>query len=247
MFCDFKLKALTAFCAISNDWQALKNVRFEGDKAIACNGNILAMATFTKENEPCEDTDAPVHSDGTPFSVSAETIKKAFSRLPKSSKHAMPIEKGIFVSPGKVANIARKEDRFIIEEETDQTFPNYKQLLPISSPDDTVLSINKENMAVLSDTMKAGQYPVITLRIPQQFVSGFACSAFAFEMGDRNKSEITGLIAPCRTPDHLRNESGILIIQDDVSKLLALLRELAPENELVKYMAVKYPKLLAGE
>lgn len=210
------------------------------------NGHILAIATFPEKNKPIEDADAPVCSNGTPFSVSAETIRKAFSRLPKVGRQTMPVESGIFVSPGKVANIARcQSDRFTIEEETDQQYPNYQQVMPLPAPDDTVLSISKENMAVLVDTMKACRYPTVTLRVPRQTRNGYVQNAVAFAMGaGYDGGGIDGLVMPWSTPDYLRNMDNPLIINEDVAEMLTMLLGLAPDNERVQYMSEKYPGLL---
>jgi hypothetical protein len=235
MFCDRKLQAMTGFCATDNTRMALKNVRFEGDTAFACNGHMMAITTF-KQGEDLG-VESPVQSDEAPFSVSAESINKAFKNLSKKDK--LPHTTGIFVAPNVAASFADVKNCAEYHEEVDQDFPNAKQVIPRKTQDDTVLGISKECMGTLYATMKSCGYPSVTLRIPMMDNKGCVCDAVGFSMGESSDG-ITGLVMPWTPSREEINAEHVPITQAEIAAMLDVLCELGPEDERVQYFAEKY-------
>ena len=242
MFCDQKLKTLVSFCAGKHDTrEALRTVRFDGEKAIAANGYAMAITTFRAAESP--DCPAPIESNGKPYNVSAETILQAFKMLPK--KEYLPEYHGVYVAPNTAAAFYSRGKTTTFERDVVQTFPDYEQVLPIPSPDDTVVSLSGEVIALLAGVVKSGDG--ITLRIPQP-VGGSVTTAIKYTVGNgmgRSAGDIHGLVMPLyNTPEELRNDERIFIGQSDVAEMITLLRERAPENDRVKYWEMKYAQLV---
>jgi hypothetical protein len=242
MFCDRKLQALTGFCATDRTRMALLNVRFEGETAYACNGHVLAITTLRQDMEP--GVDSPVQSSKTPFSVSAESITKAFKNLPKKS--SLPHTQGVFVAENVAASFSDVKNCAEYREEVDQNYPNVKQAIPKKTQDDTVLAISKENLGVLYATMKSCGYHVVTLRIPIMTDNGCVCEAVSFSMGDSTDG-ITGVVMPYTSSKEESNTEHIPVSQVEIAEMLDLLCCYAPEDERVQFFAEKYKKLVITE
>lgn len=241
MFCEKnKLQAITNFCSTDNTRMALKNVRFENGDAIATNGNIMAITTF--QQIEVIGVDPPVKSEEKPFNVSANAISKACKNL--SKKGMMLHEKGVFVSENVASSYSDSLNCATYKDEVTQDYPNFKTVIPAKLPEDIVISLGREPLATLCETMKLCGLKSVTLRIPPMGSKGHVCGAVSFSMGESQDDQITGIVMPYTTPVEKSNMEHIQIMQSDVEDMLALLLELAPDNELVQSFAYVYPQFV---
>ena len=241
MFCEKnKLQALTRFCSTDNTRMALRNVRFEGENAIATNGHVLAIATFKQDADI--GIDSPVKSDDKPFSVSVESILKATKNTSKKSPFLHT--QGVFVAKNTAASFSDVKNCAKYHEEVDQNYPNFKQVIPEKTPNDSVLSLGKEPLVTLVEAMKNCGCNQLTMRIPPMSNKGYVNGAVHFAMhGNNDDSGITGIVMPFTPQEGEQNSDHVLILQEDISEMLDLLCVLQPEDERVKYFAEKYSKL----
>jgi hypothetical protein len=242
MFCfKEKLAALIPFTrSKDNTRPVLKNILFDGDKAIACNGSILGIVKFPKDEYAYPDVSEnplAVEQDK-PFSVKVSTIENAIKNLPK--KTILCKERGVFVDANK-AVVDTREGIATFEETCDQDYPKYEQVIPPTQVEDTVLGLGKANIAAILDSMTACNSECLMLRIPQNSNKGYVTGAVHFKITGKN--EITGNVMPYRVENNA-NEANVPVLQVEVGQMLDLLLDLAPQNEFVRDMAYKYKKLV---
>ena len=239
MFCDKKLLSMVNFVSKDNTRMALKNIRFEGEKVFATNGNILAITSFNQ----IEDigVEPPVKQEEKPFCVSAESITKAFKNLSKKSSFLHT--QGVFVAENVAASFSDFKNCALYREDVEQDYPDVKRVILEKSVNDTVLGLSKDCLETLVNTMKSNSHHYISLRIPPMCSKGHVVEAVSFSMGDSNDG-IKGIVMPYRPSEAESNTEHTLILQEDVSEMLDLLCLLMPDDERILYFAEKYKNLV---
>jgi len=214
MFCDKRLKSIAGCCSKDHAMAELMNVRFHDGKAVATNGYILAMTDFSEQPE--FDVSPPVESDGQPFSVSAESIMKAFKNLPKKAR--APHEDGIFVAKNVAASFSDAKNSAAYADDAIQDYPPFERVIPDESPDDTVVAFSKANLLTLISVIPDTANGEITFHIPPNGKDGHVDTAVLF-----SSDTITGVIMPVRAEYEKSNHN--MPAAEKVMRLAKLLQE----------------------
>ena len=152
MHCDRnKLQALTGFCRTDHQREALLTVHFDGENAVACNGEIAGFASFSQSDDLS--IASPVETSDKPFNVASETHHQSNQESVEEKVRFTTSSRSVLLAPNTAASFSDTVNCAKYKDMSDQSYPDVKSVMPKNSSDDTVVSISKKNLGILFNAM----------------------------------------------------------------------------------------------